>query len=113
MRRSRRRYGRRRERNCDRLTHSGNGRRGDDHQRPERPQKGERLEPRGAKASLLDQFDYAMHGTVYKFQHVKDTKVEVYVSHGGLLARFRGDQRHLKKLKVDAEVYTLLRKGSA
>ena len=33
---------------------------------------------RGAKASLLDQFDYAMHGTVYKFQHVKDTKVEVY-----------------------------------
>ena len=68
---------------------------------------------RGAKASLLDQFDYAMHGTVYKFQHVKDTKVEVYVSHGGLLARFRGDQRHLKKLKVDAEVYTLLRKGSA
>merc|ERR1739848_37073 len=49
---------------------------------------------RGAKASLLDQFDYAMHGTVYKFQHVKDTKVEVYVSHGGLLARFRGDQRH-------------------
>ena len=68
---------------------------------------------RGAKASLLDQFDYAMHGTVYKFEHVKDTKVEVYVSHGGLLARFRGDQRHLKKLKVDAEVYTLLRKGSA
>ena len=68
---------------------------------------------RGAKASLLDQFDYAMHGTVYKFQHVKDTKVEVYVSHGGLLARFRGDQRHLKKLKVDAEVCTLLRKGSA
>ena len=68
---------------------------------------------RGAKASLLDQFDYAMHGTVYKFAHVKDTKVEVYVSHGGLLARFRGDQRHLKKLKVDAEVYTLLRKGSA
>ena len=30
---------------------------------------------RGAKASLLDQFDYAMHGTVYKFEHVKDTKV--------------------------------------
>ena len=26
----------------------------------------------------------------------------MYVSHGGLLAPFRGDQRHLK-LKVDAE----------
>ena len=63
---------------------------------------------RGAKASLLDQFDYAMHGTVYKFEHVKDTKVEVYVSHGGLLARFRGDQRHVLMLMVDAEVFSLL-----
>mmetsp|Transcript_17437 Transcript_17437/g.53627 ORF Transcript_17437/g.53627 Transcript_17437/m.53627 type:complete len:147 (+) Transcript_17437:295-735(+) len=65
-----------------------------------------------AKPSLMDQFDYVMHGVVYKVAHVQGTKVEVYLSHGGLLARFVGDQRHLKKLTVDAEVYTLLKKSA-
>merc|ERR1712216_208491 len=65
------------------------------------------------KPSLLDQFDYAMHGVVYKVAHVSGTKVEGHLSHGGLLARFVGDQRHLKKLTVDAEVYTLLKKSAA
>ena len=51
-----------------------------------------------------------MHGVVYKFKSVGGTKVEVLLSHGGLLARFIGDQRHLQKLKVDTEVYTLIRK---
>ena len=62
------------------------------------------------RPSLLDQYDYVMHGVVYKFKAVGGTKVEVLLSHGGLLARFIGDQRHLQKLKVDAEVYTLIRK---
>ena len=65
------------------------------------------------KPSLMDQFEYVMHGVVYKIQHVKGTAVEVYLSHGGLLARFVGDQRHLKKLAVDAEVYTLIRKSAS
>ena len=60
--------------------------------------------------SLMDQYDYVMHGVVYKFAHVQGTKVEVHISHGGLLARFVGDQRHLQKLKVDSEVFTLIRK---
>ena len=62
------------------------------------------------RPSLLDQYDYVMHGVVYKFKAVGGTKVEVLLSHGGLLARFIGDQRHLQKLKVDTEVYTLIRK---
>ena len=62
------------------------------------------------RPSLLDQYDYVMHGVVYKFKSVGGTKVEVLLSHGGLLARFIGDQRHLQKLKVDTEVYTLIRK---
>ena len=66
---------------------------------------------RGAKASLLDQFDYAMSGVVYKFKHLQNTKVEAHISHGGLLARFVGDQRHLSKIKIDAEVFTLIRKA--
>ena len=62
------------------------------------------------KPTLMDQYDYVMHGVVYKFKHVSGKKVEVMLSHGGLLARFAGDQRHLQKLKVDMEVYTLIRK---
>ena len=62
--------------------------------------------------SLMDQYDYVMHGVVYKFAHIQGTKVEVHISHGGLLGRFVGDQRHLQKLKVDSEVFTLIRKNN-
>lgn len=64
----------------------------------------------GDKASLLDQCDYAMHGVVYKYRHVEGSTVEVHVSHGGLLARLVGDERHLSTLTVDREVYTLVRR---
>ena len=67
----------------------------------------------GGKPSLLDQFDYAMSGVVYKFKHLQNTKVEAHISHGGLLARFVGDQRHLSKIKIDAEIFTLIRKLSS
>ncbi|KAJ1451834.1 RNA polymerase [Pelagophyceae sp. CCMP2097] len=62
------------------------------------------------KGSLLDQYDYAMHGVVYKHFHAGGSNVEVHVSHGGLLAQLVGDQRHLAKFEVDSQVYTLIRK---
>ena len=52
-----------------------------------------------------------MHGVVYKVKHVAGTRIEAHISHGGLLARFVGDQRHLSKIKIDAEVFTLIRKA--
>ncbi|KAJ8603274.1 hypothetical protein CTAYLR_006956 [Chrysophaeum taylorii] len=65
------------------------------------------------KPSLLDQYDYAMHGVAYKYKHVEGSTVEVHVSHGGLLARLKGDERHLAGIKVDDEVYTLIRRIEA
>jgi len=62
------------------------------------------------KKDALSKWDYAMHGLVYKYKHVKDSTVEVHLSHGGLLARFIGDEEALKDLEVDVEVFTLVKK---
>ena len=61
--------------------------------------------------SLLDQYDYAMYGKLYKWkQDQPKAPVEVYVSCGGLLMRLKGDPRHLVKLTLDSRVYLLIRK---
>jgi len=61
--------------------------------------------------SLLDQYEYAMHGKIYKWkQDSPKAAVEVYVSFGGLLMRLKGDARHLSKLSLDSRIYLLLRK---
>ena len=61
--------------------------------------------------SLLDQYDYAMYGKLYKWkQDQPKAPVEVYVSCGGLLMRLKGDPRHLVKLTLDSRVYLLVRK---
>lgn len=70
------------------------------------------------KPSLLDDYDYAMHGIAYKYKQVHDPdsqepQVEVHVSHGGLLARIIGDERQLSNIKVDDQVYTLIRRIDA
>ena len=63
--------------------------------------------------SLLDQYEYAMYGKLYKWkQDQPKAPVEVYVSYGGLLMRLKGDARHLAKLSLDSRVYLLLRKIS-
>lgn len=69
------------------------------------------------KPSLLDEYDYAMHGIAYKYKQVQsaeagkhNSQVEVHVSHGGLLARIIGEERQLCNFKVDDQVYTLIRK---
>ena len=61
--------------------------------------------------SLMDQYEYVMHGKLYKWkQDQPKAPVEVYVSFGGLLMRLKGDARHLSKLALDSRVYLLMRK---
>ena len=64
------------------------------------------------KPSLLDDYEYAMHGTVFHYD--KDgqagVNVSVYVSFGGLLCRIKGDQRHLSSIEQDQKLYCLMRK---
>lgn len=86
-----------------------------------------------ANSTLLDEFDYAMHGRVFGIKHISQTgaggsagaaaatdrgsaqrlHVEVQISFGGLLCRLRGEQAQLGGFEMDMMVYILLRKGVA
>lgn len=60
--------------------------------------------------SLLDKYDYCMHGKVFRIDHLDNSRVVVYVSHGGLLMKITADARNIKALKQDDRIYTLLRR---
>eukprot|EP00924_Labyrinthula_sp_SR-Ha-C_P014358 snap_masked-scaffold_20-processed-gene-3.17-mRNA-1 protein AED:0.02 eAED:0.02 QI:0/-1/0/1/-1/1/1/0/153 len=60
--------------------------------------------------SLVDKYDYCMHGKVYQVDQVDEEKRVVYVSYGGLLQKLEGDQRHLKNILLDMSIYILIRK---
>lgn len=66
--------------------------------------------------SLLDDFEYVMHGLVYKYAPDSGrgggggARVCVYASFGGLLLKLKGDPAKLAVLEVDSKVYLLLRK---
>eukprot|EP01098_Paradermamoeba_levis_P014296 TRINITY_DN6773_c0_g1_i1.p1 TRINITY_DN6773_c0_g1~~TRINITY_DN6773_c0_g1_i1.p1 ORF type:complete len:163 (+),score=40.46 TRINITY_DN6773_c0_g1_i1:44-490(+) len=63
------------------------------------------------KPSLLDEYEYAMYGKVYKYsEDTKLKKVSVYVSYGGLLMLLQGDPRNVSGLELDSRIYLLLRK---
>lgn len=64
------------------------------------------------KKSLMDAFDYVMYGKVFKWKDTKaggQTKLEVYVSFGGLLMQLVGDPQKLEVLELDSHVYLLMR----
>jgi DNA-directed RNA polymerase I, II, and III subunit RPABC3 len=63
--------------------------------------------------SLLDQYDYAMHGRVFSIKHIENQNVEVQASFGGLLCRLRGEQAQLEALQSDMMIYVLMRKGGS
>jgi DNA-directed RNA polymerase I, II, and III subunit RPABC3 len=66
------------------------------------------------KPSLIDQYDYCMHGTIFKL-HQSDPKrpIEAHLSCGGLLVRIKGDAAHLKGLALYTKIYILMRKITA
>jgi len=71
------------------------------------------LATKHGKGTLLDDYDYAMHGKIFKFKDNHNTgqlKVEVYVSYGGLLMQITGSPKELESLEVDSNVFLLMRK---
>ncbi len=54
-----------------------------------------------AQSSLLDNYDYVMHGRVFSIKHIENQCVEVQASFGGLLLRLRGEQAHVELFTVD------------
>lgn len=59
---------------------------------------------------FMDDYDYVMHGKIYKYEDNGNDRVSVYASYGGLLMCLAGDQRQLQTLKTGSYIYLLLRK---
>ncbi len=64
----------------------------------------------GGHGSLLDQYEYAMQGKVFKYSACLPGKTSVFISFGGLLMAITGDQKDLRNLEIDSRVYLLLKK---
>ncbi|GBF88412.1 DNA-directed RNA polymerase IV and V subunit 8B-like [Raphidocelis subcapitata] len=63
--------------------------------------------------TLLDSYDYAMHGKVFKYGDNSSggaTKLEIYFSFGGLLMKLVGNPDKLNVIQVDSPVYLLIRR---
>mmetsp|Transcript_13852 Transcript_13852/g.20415 ORF Transcript_13852/g.20415 Transcript_13852/m.20415 type:complete len:145 (-) Transcript_13852:109-543(-) len=65
------------------------------------------------EASLADNYEYVMHGLVFKYEQDSKRVVTVTASFGGLLMQLKGDQRHLANITLDQRIYILLRKTAA
>jgi len=61
--------------------------------------------------SLMDNYEYVMHGRVFNIKHVESQCIEVQASFGGLLCKLRGEQAHVESLIVDMTFFLLMRRG--
>jgi len=57
-----------------------------------------------------DDYDYVMHGRVYRFDPGKDDTVTAYASFGGLLMSLTGSFRHMTNIVLGDPVFLLMRK---
>ncbi|GAA5922310.1 DNA-directed RNA polymerase core subunit RPB8 [Sporobolomyces koalae] len=62
------------------------------------------------EGGLADDWDYIMHGKVYKFDEGTSDEVTAYVSFGGLLMALTGSYRHVSGVTVGEYIYLLVRK---
>mmetsp|Transcript_2204 Transcript_2204/g.3880 ORF Transcript_2204/g.3880 Transcript_2204/m.3880 type:complete len:157 (-) Transcript_2204:1975-2445(-) len=63
-----------------------------------------------SSGSLLDDYEYGMHGKVFKYAE-ENGKAIVYVSYGGLLMALKGDVQALraKTFEPDTPIYLLIK----
>ena len=59
----------------------------------------------------MDNYDYVMHGRVFKILHTEALNVEVFASFGGLLFKLKGEQVQLNSIVIDMLLYVLIRKS--
>lgn len=61
--------------------------------------------------SLADNYEYVMCGLVFKVDLKKGgNELEVFASYGGLMMSLKGDARRLKDVKLDQQIFLLLRR---
>eukprot|EP01134_Creolimax_fragrantissima_P000563 CFRG0563T1 len=71
-----------------------------------RPDKGA-FDKTGA-SSLADNYEYVMHGVVYKVDEERD-KRSIYASFGGLLMLLQGERSNLSGISDNQNLYLLMR----
>ncbi|CAK9134854.1 unnamed protein product, partial [Ilex paraguariensis] len=67
----------------------------------------------GGRTSLVDKFEYVMHGKLYKISEEGEgprVKADIYVSYGGLLMMLRGEPSIAAKFDLDQKLFLLMRK---
>lgn len=62
------------------------------------------------RATLLDEFEYAMYGRVFKFEEGGKELVTMTASFGGLLLSLKAPFRSVEKFTMDLAVYLLISK---
>ncbi len=62
--------------------------------------------------TLMNNYDYVMHGRVFNVVQKKDDVVEIHVSFGGLLMQLIGEQSQLELVQPDMKLYLLMRSGA-
>lgn len=65
---------------------------------------------RNYKNTLLEKFDYCMHGKVYKHVLDRGNSMGVFISFGGLIMSLNGAAIYLSNIELDSNVYCLMRK---
>eukprot|EP01129_Flabellula_baltica_P005320 TRINITY_DN1919_c0_g1_i1.p1 TRINITY_DN1919_c0_g1~~TRINITY_DN1919_c0_g1_i1.p1 ORF type:complete len:138 (-),score=15.86 TRINITY_DN1919_c0_g1_i1:27-440(-) len=60
--------------------------------------------------SLLEEYEYCMHGTIFKRSEGGNNHATLYISFGGLLMQLKGESNYVSRLHLDSQVYLLMRK---
>lgn len=51
--------------------------------------------------SLMDSYDYVMHGRVFGIKHIENQRIEIQASFGGLLMKIKGQQSLVDAFSMD------------
>ncbi len=72
------------------------------------------------RKTLMDDYEYVMHGTVFQIDTAKDGKdratsnATIYASFGGLMMSLKGDLNNFNSMiETDTKVYVLIRKAGS
>lgn len=69
------------------------------------------------KNTLFDEYDYVMHGKVFRYEIHNDESISQYISFGGLILRVKGDNKawssiYGKSPEVDQKVFLLMKQAA-
>eukprot|EP01035_Chromulina_nebulosa_P017955 gene17955-23584_t len=65
----------------------------------------------GLGPSLMDSYDYVMHGRIFAIKHIENHRIELQASFGGLLMKLKGQQALVNAFTMDTMIFILMRKG--